>query len=114
MPGCKSVLYDKNREKTNIYLFNIPKRNNLWQKRFIVLKHIRRKGADNVDVNSRNKRIIYVCEFSFRDKELKILWAEGKRKLYQGGFFQLSEKKTKLNYKTTTEESSNVSSSIRD
>lgn len=93
MPGCKSVLYDKNREKTNIYLFNIPKRNNLWQKRFIVLKHIRWKGADNVDVNSRNKRIIYVCEFSFRDKELKILWAEGKRKLYQGGFFQLSEKK---------------------
>ena len=66
-------------------------------------------------MNSRNKRIIYVCEFSFRDKELKILWAEGKRKLYQGGFFQLSEKKTKkLNYKTTTEESSNVSSSIRD
>ena len=79
-----------------------------------MLKHIRRKGADNVDVNSRNKRIIYVCEFSFRDKELKILWAEGKRKLYQGGFFQLSEKKKKLNYKTTTEESSNVSSSIRD
>ena len=28
-PGCKSVFYNKDREKTNISLFTIPKRENL-------------------------------------------------------------------------------------
>ena len=58
VPGCKSAFYDKNREKTNISLFTIPKREDLRKKWLNVLKHVRRKGgADSFDVKNPNKRI---------------------------------------------------------
>ena len=61
MPGCKSAFYNKNREKTNIDLFSIPKREDLRKKWLNVLKHVRRKrGADSFDVKNSNK-IRYVC-----------------------------------------------------
>ena len=111
VPGCKIVLYDKNREKTNIYFFNIPKRKDLKQKRFNVLKHIRRKGGDTFDVNNPNKRIIYVCEFYFKDEELKTTMSRGKKKVIPGKVLSIiREKPKKLKYKTTTKESSNISS----
>ena len=65
VPGCKFVFYDKNREKTNISLFSIPKREDLRKKWLNVLKHARRKGGkDSFNVKIPNKRI-YVYEFHF-------------------------------------------------
>ena len=51
VPDCKSAFYDKNREKTNISLLTIPKREDLRKKWLKVLKYVRRKGgADSFDV----------------------------------------------------------------
>ena len=89
VPVCKSPFYDKNREKTNISLFTIPKSKDLRKKWLNVLKHVRRKeGADSFDVKNPNKRT-NVCEFHFKDEDL--LWAEGKGKLRLGEFLQYSE-----------------------
>ena len=60
MPGCKSVFYDKNREKTNISLFTI-----IRKKWLNVLNHVRRKGdADSFDVKDPNKRIMCASSIS--------------------------------------------------
>ena len=62
--SCKSVFYDKNREKTNTSLFAIPRREDLRKKWFnVLLKHIRWKGgADSFDVKTQTKE--YVCASS--------------------------------------------------
>ena len=81
MPSCKSEFYDNNREKTNISLSKIPKREDLRKKWLNVLKHVRRKGGpDSFDVKNLNKRI-YVCEFHFKDEELTTTLGRGKRKV---------------------------------
>ena len=80
VPDCKSAFYDKNREKTNISLFTIPKSEDLRKKWLNVLKHVRRKGGiDSFDVKNPNKRI-YACEFYFRDEDLTTTLGRGKRK----------------------------------
>ena len=84
MPDCKSAFYDKNREKTNISLFTIPKSEDLRKKWLNVLKHVRRKGSiDSFDVKNANKRI-YACEFYFRDEDLTATSGRGKRKVKAG------------------------------
>ena len=84
VPGCKSAFYDKNREKTNISLFTIPKREDVRKKWLNVLKHVRRKGgADSFDLKNPNKRI-YVCEFHFKDEELTTTLGRGKKKVTPG------------------------------
>lgn len=56
-----------------------------------MFKHVRRKGgADSLDVKNPNKRI-YVCELHFKDKDLRLLWVEEKRKLRPGEFLRYSK-----------------------
>ena len=82
MPDCKTAFCDKNREKTNISLLTTRKREDLRKKWLTVLKHVPRKGgADSFDVKNPNK-IIYVCNFHFKDG------VEGKEKLRLGEFLQ--------------------------
>ena len=84
VPGCKSAFCGKNREKTNISLFTIPKREDLRKKWLDVLKHVRRKGgADSFDVKNPNKRI-YVWEFHFKDGDLTSTLSRGKKKIKAG------------------------------
>ena len=84
VPGCKSAFYDKNREKTNISLFTIPKREDLRKKWLNVLKHVRRKGgADSFYVKNPNKRI-YVCELHFKDEDLATTFGREKKKAKAG------------------------------
>ena len=89
VPGSKKAFYNKNREKTNISLFTIPKSKDLRKKWLNVLKHVcRKEGADSFDVKNPNKRAD-VREFHFKDEDL--LWVEGKGNLRQGEFLQYSE-----------------------
>ena len=91
VPGWKSPFYDKNREKTNISLFTIPKSEDLRKKWLNILKHVRRKGgADSFDVKNPNKRI-YVCKFHFKDEDLTTILGIRKGKLRLGEFLQYSE-----------------------
>ena len=91
VPDCKSAFYDKNREKTNTFLFTIPKREVQRKKWFNVLKHVRRKGgADSFDVKNPNKRI-YVCQSHFKDEDLTTTLGRGKKKVRLGEFLQYSE-----------------------
>ena len=84
VPGCKSAFYDKNREKTDISLFTITKREHLRKKWLSVLKHVCRKGGtDSFDVKNPNKRI-YVCEFHFKDEDLTTTLGRGKKKVKAG------------------------------
>ena len=84
MPGSKSVFYHKNREKTNISLFTIPKREDLKKKWPLVLKHVRRKkGADSLYVKNPNKKI-YVCEFHSKDEDLTTTFGRGEKKVRAG------------------------------
>ena len=56
-----------------------------------MFKHVRREGgADSFDVKNLNKRI-YVCELYFKDKDLRLLWVEEKRKSRPGEFLQYSK-----------------------
>ena len=81
VPVCKSAFYNKIREKTNIDLFSIPKRENLRKKWLNVLKHVRRKrGANSFDVKNSNK-IIYVCQFHLKDEDLTTTLGTRKRKI---------------------------------
>ena len=84
VPRCKSAFYDKNREKTSISFFTIPKSEDLRKKWLNVLEHVRRKGgADLFDVKNTNKRI-YVCEFHFKDEDLTTTLGRWKRKVKAG------------------------------
>ena len=84
MPGFKTAFYDKNREKINVSLLTIRKREDLRKKWLNVLKHVPRKGgADSFDVINPNKRI-YVCEFHFKDEDLTTILGRGKRKVKAG------------------------------
>ena len=84
VPGCKSEFYDKNREKINISLFRIPKREDIRKKWLSVLKHVCGKGgADSFDVKSPNKGI-HVCEFHFKDEDVTNFLSRGKKKVKAG------------------------------
>ena len=84
MPGRKTAFCDKNREKTNISLLAIRKREDLRKKWLNVMKHVPRKGrADSFDVKNPNKRI-YVCEVHFKDEDLTTILGKGKRKVKAG------------------------------
>ena len=84
VPGCASAFYDNNREKTGITLFCVPKREPLRKKWLNVLKNIRRKGtSDTFDTTDPNKRI-FVCEFHFKDDDLRFTWGTGKKKVKAG------------------------------
>ena len=84
VPGCETAFYDKNREKTNISLLTIPKREDLRKKWLNVLKYVRRKGGtDSFDVKNPNKRI-YVDEFHFKEEDLTIILGRRKRKVKDG------------------------------
>ena len=84
VPGCKNAFYDKSREKTNISLLTIPKREDLRKKWLKVLKYVRRKGgADSFDVKNPIKRI-YVDEFHFKEEDLTTILGRRKRKVKAG------------------------------
>ena len=82
--SCPSVFLWIIWEKINISLFTIPKREDLRKKWLNVLNHVRTKGRqDSFDVKKPNKRI-YVCDFYFKDEELKTILGKGKKKVTLG------------------------------
>ena len=65
MPGRTTAFCDKNREKTNISLLTIRKREDLRKKWLNVMKHVPRKGrADSFDVKNPNKKCMCVRSIS--------------------------------------------------
>ena len=81
IPLCKSATYDREKNKTGIGFFKFPKRPDINKKWSSIIKQYRRSGSND---SFKIKSTTVVCEFHFKQEEIKISAGIGRKTLIPG------------------------------